>query len=337
MSFTRLGLVIVIAATAIGAGLWLWAPWQPRVQTARVIRGPAVDAVYATGVVEPLTLVEVAPTLTGRIDKISIDEGDTVKPGQELIRLDDREAKAQCQERQAKLRFLEDELVRQRNLLKTQTASRQAYERAVSDEAQAKAALAAACQRAKDLLLTAPVEGVVLRRDAEEGAVAAAGKALIWIGPPRPLRVSADVDEEDMPAVKTGQKALIKADAFRDKAIEGQISQVTPKGDPVNQTFRVRIALPENSGLLIGMTVEVNIVTRETRDARLVPAKAVRDGAVWVIDNGVARRRTVKVGTIGDKLAEIRDSLDEDAMVVVDPPARLADGMTVRVISTPDK
>lgn len=336
MSLKRLILSILALTLAGGAvALWRGAPWIPRVSIAVPSRGMAVDAVYATGVVEPLTMVEVAPTLTGRIERILVEEGTEVRPGQELLRLDDREAKAQCQERQAKLHFLQDELARQRNLLKTQTASRQAYERAVSDEAQAKAGLAAACQRAKDHLLLAPVEGVVLRRDAEEGAVAAAGKTLIWIGPPRPLRVSADVDEEDMPSVKLGQRALIKADAFRDRAIEGQVHQLTPKGDPVNQTFRVRIALPDNSGLLIGMTVEVNVVVRETPDALLVPVKALRDGAVWTVEDGSARRRPVKAGVIGDVKAEIREGLAEGAVVIVDPPAKLTDGAKVRTSPAP--
>ena len=68
-------------------------------------------------------------------------------------------------------------------------------------------------------------------------------------------------------------------------------SEITPMGDPIAKTFRVRMALPDDTPLRVGMSVEANIVSREKPDALLVPSDAVHDNAVFVIENGRVRRR----------------------------------------------
>ena len=102
-----------------------------------------------------------------------------------------------------------------------------------------------------------------------------------------PLRISADVDEEDIPLVKVGQKVLIRSDAFPSRVFTGEVLEITPKGDPVARSYRVRIELPADTALMIGMTAETNIVTAEKQDALLVPASAVSGG----IGLGCPRRK----------------------------------------------
>ena len=75
----------------------------------------------------------------------------------------------------------------------------------------------------------------------------------------------------------------MKADAFPGRALEGSVGQITPKGDPVQKTYRVRIALPDDTPLMIGMTIEANIIIAE-RPAVLVPARALRSSLVLVLD-----------------------------------------------------
>jgi multidrug efflux pump subunit AcrA (membrane-fusion protein) len=105
-------------------------------------------------------------------------------------------------------------------------------------------------------------------------------------------------------------------------------------GDPDTKTYRVRFALPDDSPLMIGMTVEVNVVTATRPDTLLVPAGAVTaDGAVFVVEDGRAWRRDVAIGIRGTTRIEILDGLDEGASVVVPPPDGLDDG--ARVVAEP--
>jgi RND family efflux transporter MFP subunit len=325
--FRVLAGVVLLAG---GGGAWWLATRPPAVVVTSPGRGPAVEAIYATGTVEPVRWVKVGPTVPGRIEIFDCVEGAPVAGGQVLMRLEDRTQRARLAELEAAMRFKELELERYRTLLKNDFASRQAYERARSDLDQAQAAVEAARQALTDMTVRAPFDGVVLREDGEAGEVVKAGDALCWIGDPTRLRITAEIDEEDMPRIAVGQRTLLKADAYPGRSLDGRIDDITPQGDPVNKTYRARIALPADTPLLVGMTVEVNVIIRDTADAILVPPAALREGVVWVVEDGVARRRAVEIGVFGDDQVEILSGLDGDEILIVDPPNRLADGDAVR-------
>jgi RND family efflux transporter MFP subunit len=178
-------------------------------------------------------------------------------------------------------------------------------------------------------VLRSPSDGVVLRQDGEVGEIAEPGSVLFWVGQPRPLLIVADVNEEDVPRVAVGQRTLVSADAFPGRALEASVASITPKGDPVSKTYRVRFDLPDDTPLMIGMTVEVNIVVHVSEDTLLVPVTAVADGAVWLVEDGVARRREVKTGITGTAAVEVTGGLAEGAQVIVPAPEDLRDGARV--------
>ncbi len=292
--------------------------------------GKAVEAVYATGTVEPETWARIGPVTTGRIAEILAREGEAVRAGQPLARLDDREAVARVAELEARAAYWREEVERSRVLAARGIRSREAEDKAASEYNAAVAAIKAARQRRLDLMVTSPIDGVVLRRDGEVGEVVDTNDALFWVGEPRPLRITADVDEEDIALVRPGQQVLIKADAFPDRVLAAAVDRVTPKGDPVNKTFRVRVRLPDDTPLMIGMTTEVNVITAEKDSALLVPATAVTDGRLFVMEDGMARLRPVRIGIRGRDRIEIVEGLSTGEMVVASPPAGLGDGDRIR-------
>jgi multidrug efflux pump subunit AcrA (membrane-fusion protein) len=100
-------------------------------------------------------------------------------------------------------------------------------------------------------------------------------------------------------------------------------------GDPIAKTYRVKISVPDDMPLKPGMSVEVNIVTRQKENAILVPADAVQGGSVFVLDGAVARKREVAVGIRGTRAAEIESGLAEGERVIAPLPTGLADGQRV--------
>lgn len=328
--FRRIALVILVLAALGGGGvLWLRTA-APQVDLTAAARGPAVEAVYATGVVEPENWAKVAAVQPGRIAEILVAEGETVRKGQVLARLDDREAGARVAELEAKAAYWREQMSRSQALVQSGVRSRDAYEKDKSELNQVTAAIAASRQRRADLVVVAPIDGVVLRRDFEVGEVVGVNDALFWVGGPRPLRLTVDVDEEDIPRVMPGQKVLIKSDSFPGRVLTAQVGRVTPKGDPINKTFRVRVALPEDSPLMVGMTCEVNVVTAEKPDALLIPAAALVDGKVFVIEDGRAASRPVGVGIRGRNRIEITEGLAEGDRVIAAPAAGLKPGDRLR-------
>lgn len=327
----RLTLVLVLLGAAGGAAWWLARP--PLVQTAEVVTGPAVEAVYATGTVEPVIWARIGPVARGRLITLAAEEGQRVRPGDVLARLDDTVAQAQVQEAEARAIFLREDAARLRTLAAREIVARAALERAESEARAAEAIVEAARRRLDDNVLRAPMGGVVLRRDGEIGEVVDTMDTIFVVGEKRPLRITAEVDEQDITRIEPGQRALVKADAFPGRALEGRLAEITPKGDPRLKVYRVRIALPEDTPLLIGMTVEANIIVREEPRALLVPAASVRDGAVFVLDGAMVRRVPVALGVQGPLRVEVRAGLEPGMRVVSDPPAALADGARVRLPS----
>jgi RND family efflux transporter MFP subunit len=320
---------LVLAAAAAGA--WYALGGVTTVVASRPERGPAVEAVYATGAVEPTYWAKVASTQVGRIAAIAVKEGDKVKIDDVLMRLDDREAKARLAELEAKERFLAADVARMAQLAQRDFASQQAWQRTTSDHAAAVAATAQARQRLADLTLLAPLDGEILRLDGNVGEVLRSGDVAVWIGQREPMRIEAEVDEEDIPKVQRGQKVLVKADAWPSKVFTAQVTSLTPKGDPVSKNYRVRITLDPGQPLHIGMTAEVNIIVRETKDALLVPFGALRGEAVFVVEGARVRRRPVKAGIVGTAKVEILEGVKETELVVADPPVNLKDGDFVKV------
>jgi RND family efflux transporter MFP subunit len=145
------------------------------------------------------------------------------------------------------------------------------------------------------------------------------GDSVFWVGASKPLRVTAEVEEEDIPLVDVGQKVLLKADAFPDQIIEGKVVEITPKGDPVDKNFRVRVSLPEDTRFMTGMTVESNIIVREAKNVLLVPTSGVREGAVFVTAGEKFERRAVELGVRGEEEVEIREGLREGEKILKNP------------------
>jgi len=183
--------------------------------------------------------------------------------------------------------------------------------------------------------LTAPADGAVLRRDGEIGQFIAAGQTVFTLSCCAPMRVAAEVDEEDIARVSVGQKVSMRSDALPKLIFDGEVAQITPKGDPVARSYRVRVrfvdpAQEATSGLRPGMTMDANIVVSRRENALLVPNTALRGDHVWVVEQGQLRDRTVTLGLAGSERSEVVRGLSASDWVVVSPPDGLRDGRRAR-------
>lgn len=334
MRATRLTVAVLILAIAAGLLWWLFGR-GPVVSAQAPTRGTAVEIVYATGAVEPVRWAKVTSLIRQRIVEICECEGRSVKRGDVLARLDNKEIRAQLHEVQAKEDFARREVARTTELVGRGATTTQAHERALTDLRQAQGLLSVLLERVDQYTITAPMDGVVLRQDGEVGEIAETGSVLFRVGEPKPLQVEAEVNEEDIPRVSVGQLVLFRTDAFPDRRIEGKVREITPMGDSVAKTYRIRIDLPDDTPLRIGMSVEANIVTREKPNAVLIPADAVQGSYVYVLDGGVARRREIKVGIRGTRAIEVLEGLAQNERVISPIGATVADGRHVRVAEKP--
>jgi len=326
-------LTIVAIAIVLVAAIWSWrAIRAPEVTAVAPSRGTAVEIVYATGAVEPVRWAKVASVIRDRIVEICDCEGKEVRKDEVLARLDDKEQRAQLEELRAREDFAKRELSRQADLVGRGVTTPQAHERVSMELRTIQALILVQMEKLDDRTITAPIDGVVLRRDGEVGEIAEAGQVLFRIGVLKPLQVVAEVNEEDILRVAVGQTVLLRTDAILDQRLEGKVREITPMGDPVAKTYRIKMALPDNTPLKPGMSLEANVVTREKPGALLIPADAVQGTAVFVVEGNTIKRRIVEVGIRGTRAVEVLSGLSENERVVSPAGTGLADGRRVRVV-----
>jgi len=327
------------AVVALIVGLVAWRLWPLSAQVGVLARGPAIEAVYATGVVEPTVMVPVAPRTGARLVTLEVDEGAAVHRGQVLARLEADDLNQTVQEMQARERLAQSQHERTRTLVEQKFLSPAELDRTRAELQAAQAALQRSRVQRDYTQLVAPADGVVLRRDGEPGQFVPAGQTVFSISCCAPLRVAAEVDEEDIARVRVGQAVTLRSDALPDRLFGGEVAEITPKGDPVARSYRVRLRFKDSSaqaleGLRSGMTMDANIIISRRESALLVPTRALTStgasAALWVLEQGRASRRPVRTGVTGSERTELLSGVAEGAAVLLNPPEGLREGQRVR-------
>jgi HlyD family secretion protein len=320
--FTLLGLgALVVGVTAANLrrpATTQAVDWQLVKKGAKVVnvesptRGPIVQTITAPGVVEPLETAQISSQVVGRVVALPVKEGDTVKVGDVLLKLDDEDARAKLESASARYNRLREaiagteadlqkaerdvsqsgrladrgyatraELADSRTLLaKSQAALRMSRLEMAENEAMRRGSQ-------RDLERTeirSPINGIVSNLNVELGEVVIAGTTnlagtvLMTVSNLSGMRVRVDVDETDIPFIHRGEPAQIYLQADQRAPIAGTLGRIssigTRSGDVVS--YEARIVVGQDSGALrVGMTATVEIEVRRADDALGVPVQAV--------------------------------------------------------------
>ena len=311
--FLSVFLVIVAAAA-----FWLFNSGKPvDVETVKPQWQPAVQAVYATGTVEASAMIPISPKVAARLMTLEVDEGAKVVKGQVLGQLEDADLQQNLTELQARLDLAGRDLARAQKLARTGALAKNALDEAQANYKTAAAAVERAKAELSYLQLTAPEDGTIIRRDGEIGELITVGTPVFWINGGDRIRIATEVDEEDIGLVQIGQRVLISADAFPGKTFNGKVASITPKGDAVARSYRVRVTFDEAAPLMIGMTSETNIITQEKDRALMIPATAVKGDAIYIVTDGKPVLTKIRKGIVTDKSIEIVEGVKEGDSVAL--------------------
>jgi RND family efflux transporter MFP subunit len=339
----RLLQALIAALLIAGIGAAAWTTWGRPLDVTPIkpVRGDAIEAVYATGMIEAVDNARVGTTVPSRIVSLAVDEGDVVRQGQIMAQLDDRTARQRLADAEARLVLAQQEYARDQALAARGDRSLQALQRSQRERDGAAAIVEMLRRDLAEYVIAAPLDGIVMKRLVQPGETIGANAGLFEVASTAHLRVAADVDERDIAQIRQGAPVAVRAEAFPDQAFRAAVTRIRLQGDPSTRTYRVEADLPQGTKLFIGMTVDVNIQVAVRHDALLLPATALRHGAaqggrpgppyVFVAQDGKAHRVPVQAGATSADTVEIRDGLDDSARVIADPPAGLTDGRRIRV------
>jgi RND family efflux transporter MFP subunit len=332
MTIRRILLIAALLPFAGGAWYAYANFWRTQpVTTAIAVQAPVSEAIFGTGTVEPERWAKVVPLQRRRLLELCSCEGQAVKADQVLGRQDDAEERSALHELEVNNEQLVRDLARAEKNRSNSDAAQKDYEQRWTQLEESKSRIAAQKVRIEQLVLRAPLDGMVLRRDGEVGEIAGPTDVLFWVGPPAPMQVIAEINEEEINRIAVGQKALLHSEAFPDRALRATVSQITPKGDPTHKTFRVYLSLPQDTPLRIGMSVEANIIVREKAQAIVVPTEAIADDAVQVVNNSRIQRLPIRLGVRGSRNVEIIGDVTRGMAVLSPARPDLADGTLVHV------
>lgn len=298
--------------------------------TAALVTAPSV--VEVTGTVRPAQRATLAARLLGVVSTLDVTLGQTVAPGEVLVRLDAGEIAARLAQARAEAHLVQRDLARERQLF-TQHASTAETVRTLEDRA---AQAAARALEAETLLgyteLRAPFAAVVVRKLADAGDLATPGQPLLAIEGLGALEIEAGIPDSLAAGLTPGQEILVAAGEHPFAARLRELSTAAESG---TRTVTARLAVPPGPSLYSGQFVRV-WVPGPPSAALLVPATAVaRSGQMErIFVAGADLRavlRLVRMGARRGELVEILSGLDASERVVVAPPAALREGRLLQV------
>lgn len=289
-----------------------------KIEIVKPYKNKAVSLVYGSGIVEPRLEVALSSILnSARVSEVLVDEGREVKKDDKLIIFDYPEFNAKLLELKSREDLSRREYERARTLFNNSVISKDEFEKiwTAYDVSSLNRKQLEALR--ENYILRAPFDGKVSRRDVEVGEIKNASEKLLWLSSNDGIRVSAEIDEEDISLLEVGQRVLLKADAFPEQIFEGELEAITERADFLSRSYRIRVKIDQSLSLLkIGMSIEVNVITRETEDAIFIPASSVKDNFVLLYVNGEIQKREVRLGIVNDKSIEILSGISLNDEVV---------------------
>jgi HlyD family secretion protein len=196
-------------------------------------------------------------------------------------------------------------------------------------------------------IIRAPVTGTILERNVEIGEFVTtsfvgergAKGYVVSLADLNDLQVELDISQNDFAKLAMGQKAVVRADAYRDKPYDGEIVEISPEADRQKATVQVKVQIlnpdellrPEMNANVSFTTSQQAVASQRTKPVIRIPASAVRDGQVFLYVNDKAVARAVEIGERRADQVEILSGLSGGEDVIVAPPAELTDGAAVRL------
>ena len=309
-------------------------------RTGTVARRDLVERLVVRGtiVAPPNEDVKIAAQVAGRVVAMYVAEGDRVRAGQTLARIetqpleDQRRASAAAVgQARAALDAAAQNLTRTEKLFERGIAAGKEVEDARAQSAaaesgaeQARTTLDGALRQLARAQVTTPIAGQVVRRfvGVGEQVDGTAAQPLVEVANLVRVEVAAQVPSEHIGAVREGMSAEVASDAYPGRAFEGRVIAIAPAVDPATNSALVRVAVENPERLLkLGMFAELRVALRTRPGALSVPVSALvrgEDGpAVYAVAGDLATRTPIKVGLETPEAVEVLSGLKQGQVVLV--------------------
>jgi RND family efflux transporter MFP subunit len=273
-----------------------------------------------------------------KLERILVKVGDRVSKGQTVAIMDQRDLQLTLTNLEIQISQVQLNLERNRALEETGAVTRVQVEQMEDQLKQLEIQKESIALQQERMAVTAPISGIVDTVIASEGQLASAQTVIGTIVNIDTLEFKVDVGENYIQGVRQGSVMQVRIPSMNDMTVDARITSVPPNINPATKAFSVTMEIDNaDNALKGGLYAETSLVVDRRDDVITAPQYALlevdQNKIVYVVEDGVARRREVEVGlTLGDT-AEIISGLSEGEQIVVEGQYSLADGAAVLVTS----
>lgn len=313
-------------------------------------------SVPLTGSLKPFAEAVVKAKIAGELQRLAVREGEAVKKGQVLGRIDPTEAEARVAERQADLEGARSQLqlaqknhANQKALLERGFISKNAFDSTESSLEVARArvnaaeaALAVTRKALQDTVLAAPMDGIVAQRHAEPGERLPVDGRVITLADVSRLEMAAPVPAAEIAAVRVGQEVSFAVEGYNGRAFTGRVERINPVASSGSRSVDIYLVVENADRALRGGSFAQGVLILERLPAAVVvPLSAVREEAgsryVYTLEDGRIVHREVKLGaTLRDQgLVQVTAGLAPGTRVVRSNLGQLREGASARIAGQP--
>jgi len=314
------------------------------VKVASVEKALIDDNLNLTGTFEARKELNIIAEGQGRLTSLTIQEGQTVRKGQTIAKIDDTNIQAQLANANASVNKAQKDVERYERLVKAGAISQQQFEEVKLNAQNLATNVTGIQQQLKYTYVKSPMTGIVKEMKVEEGSFATPGAMIASIIDVSRLKLVVKVPEMDIVKIKRGQKVKVKAEVYPDKIFTGKVSLISVQAD-AGRKYDVEIELPNNKSfpLKAGMYGSVTINPSQGKEeyALFVPRKSiigsVKDAQVYVVnEEKLVYLKSIEVGENKEDKILIQKGLSEGEIVVTTGQINLEEGRKVKIINAAD-
>jgi membrane fusion protein (multidrug efflux system) len=357
LRFLKQLLVILAALAAIAAvGWWVWdlqrsrhaaatsapasAAKLARVTTVKIETRPFTDQIEAVGTLLAQESASISANVTEAVVELRFDDGQPVKAGDILARLDSVEEEATREAARAALAEQSREINRLSDLVKQGAAPAVRLEERETLAELARRRLEEAEAKLADRKIVAPFDGIVGLRRISVGALVTPGTVIATLDQISRMKLDFTVPESFLSDLKPGLKIAAVSTAYPDRKFEGTVTQIDSRIDPVTRSVAVRAEIPNPDGELRPGMLMTTLLHRNPRTSPAVPERAVvpvgRESFVYLVrrtpdGKASAERVPIKAGAREPGIVEALSGLKPGDEIVTDGVMGLTTGAPLQI------
>ena len=312
---------------------------RPPVNVVTLLLQPTVirDRINLPGSIEAWTTLSLLSKLNGTVVEVVAREGQVVKKGDVLARIDDDDYRIAVQRAQAAYDLARSEFERDRAIYAKGVIPTAEYDANRTRMETAKADLDNAELQLSRCIITAPMHGVVRKIDAKVGLQLAVGDLMAEILEIDRLKAVVGIPESEVAAVRGLTAIDISLQALRDRTVAGTVHFLSSSPETVARLFRLELAVDNPDGeILPGMFFRADVVKKTVPDAIAVPFYSVisrnDEQYVYVEEDGVVAKRPVEIGIMEQWMVQVTSGLRPGDRLVVEGHRDVEDGQKVKIV-----